>query len=147
VPVFQFQGDATAKVVVGSTNAVKPVTYKKQPDIVFTNQQYFYLLPYKWLAGSPKASLENPFAVVLTESRANQYFPSVPATDVIGKQLTYNDEITVTISGVVKDLDEHTAFSAVEFISLPTIAKTNLQDRFMMTVWNDWMLTRSYLSN
>ncbi|MEO7535407.1 MAG: ABC transporter permease, partial [Ferruginibacter sp.] len=95
--------------------------------------------PYKWMAGSPKASLENPFSVVLTESRASQYFPSVPAADIIGKQLTYNDDLTVTISGVVKDLNEHTAFSAVEFISLATIAKTNLQDRFMMTVWNDWM--------
>ncbi|MEO6722397.1 MAG: ABC transporter permease, partial [Ferruginibacter sp.] len=85
VPVFQFQGDATAKVVVGAVNAANPVIYKKQPNIVFTNQQYFYLLPYKWMAGSPKASLENPFSVVLTESRASQYFPSVPAADIIGK--------------------------------------------------------------
>ena len=139
VPVFQFQGDATAKVSIKKEGTDKPDIYKKQPNIVFTNQQYFYILPYEWVAGSPNVSLQNPFSVVLTESRARQYFPSIPAADIVGKQITYDDELTVTVSGIVKDLNENSSFTAVEFISLPTIAKTNLQDRFMMTVWNDWM--------
>ena len=139
VPVFQFQGDATASVSVTREGVGKPVVFKKQPGVVFTNQQYFYILPYRWMAGSPKLSLQDPFTAVLTESRAQQYFPSVPAADIIGRQIVYNDDITVTVSGIVKDLDENTSFTATEFISLPTIAKTSLQDRFMMTVWNDWM--------
>ena len=139
VPVFQVQGDATAKVAVGTHDAGKLVIYKKQTDIVFTNPQYFYLLPYQWLAGSPQASLAKPFSTVLTESRAQQYFPSVPAADIIGKQITYNDEIKTTVSGIVKDLNENTAFTATEFISLPTILQTNLKSQFMMDVWNDWM--------
>ncbi|HKZ67110.1 MAG TPA: ABC transporter permease, partial [Chitinophagaceae bacterium] len=138
VPVFQFHGDATAKVTIGSAGTENPVIYKHQPGIVFTNHQYFYLLPYKWVAGSPAASLKEPFSVVLTESRARQYFSSMPASDIVGKQITY-DDIKTTVSGIVKDLNETTAFTNVEFISLPTIAKTNLQDRFMMAVWNDWM--------
>jgi putative ABC transport system permease protein len=137
VPVMQFQGDATAKVsVVG--NSGKPVIYKKQPNIVFTNQEYFQLLPYQWLAGSQQTSLKDPFAAVLNESRAQLYFPGIAASDVIGKQITYND-INVTVSGIVKDLNEHTAFTANEFISFSTISKTSLQDQFMMNVWNDWM--------
>lgn len=139
VPVFQFQGDATAKVAVGMHDAGRSTIYKKQTDIVFTNQQYFYLLPYQWLAGSPQASLARPFSTVLTESRAKQYFPSVPAADIIGKQITYNDDIKTTVSGIVKDLNENTAFTATEFISLPTILQTNLKSQFMMDVWNDWM--------
>src|SRR5450432_3207772 len=47
VPVFQFQGDASAKVTIASSKAGNPVIYKKQPNIVFTNQHYFYMLPYK----------------------------------------------------------------------------------------------------
>ena len=43
VPVMQFQGDATATVSVAN-NSGKPVIYKKQPNIVFTNEQYFELL-------------------------------------------------------------------------------------------------------
>jgi len=83
--------------------------------------------------------MQDPFSVVLTESRSKQYFPSIPASDIVGKHITYNDDITTTVSGIVKDLDETTAFTAVEFISLPTISKTHLQNQFMMTVWNDWM--------
>jgi putative ABC transport system permease protein len=137
VPVMQFQGDATAKVSIAG-NSGKPVVYKKEPNIVFTNQQYFQLLPYQWLAGPQQTSLKDPFTVVLTESRAQLYFPGITTSDIIGKQVTYND-ITVTVSGIVKDLNEHTAFAAGEFISFPTISKTNLQDQFMMNVWNDWM--------
>ncbi|MEO5997465.1 MAG: ABC transporter permease [Chitinophagaceae bacterium] len=139
VPVFQFQDDASAKVSVVGNNPEKPVVYKKQKEIVFTNGQYFELLDYKWLAGSPKTSMENPFSIVLTESRAYQYFPSIPLDDIAGKQVTYNDDLLTTISGIVEDLHENTAFTSVEFISLSTIFNTNLQDRFMMTVWNDWM--------
>ncbi|MEJ0106108.1 MAG: ABC transporter permease [Bacteroidota bacterium] len=138
-PVFQFQGDATAKVAITPAHSDNPVIFKKQPGIVFTNAAYFYILPFKWVAGSPEASLRDPFTVVLTESRAKQYFPSMPASDIIGKQITYNDDVKTTVSGIVKDLDETTAFTSAEFISLATIAKTHLQDNFMMTVWNDWM--------
>lgn len=138
IPVFQFQGDATAKVEIVTGNPAKRVVYKKQPNIVFTNQQYFQFLSYKWVAGSPTAAMQDAFSVVLTESRANQYFPHLPPADIMGKRITYND-VSTTVSGIVKDLDETTAFTATDFISLATIEKTNLQDRFMMTVWNDWM--------
>ncbi len=139
VPVMQFQGDGTAKVNIENESTDKPIVFKKQEDIVFTNPQYFYLLPYQWIAGSPESSLQNPFNVVLTESRAKQYFSSLPISNIIGKQINYNDDFTVTVSGIVKDLNKQTSFTAVEFISFATIAKTHLQDQFMMNVWNDWM--------
>lgn len=139
VPIMQFQGDATAKVSIQRTGSTQPLVFKKQPDIVFTNAQYFYLLPFTWIAGSPDVSLKNPFNVVLTESRAHEYFPSLPVSDIIGKQINYNDDFTATVSGIVKDLHEETAFTSVEFISYATIAQTHLQDQFMMNVWNDWM--------
>lgn len=138
VPVMQFQGDGTAKVMIAK-ETLKPIVYKKQADIVFTEPQYFYLIPYTWIQGSPNASLKNPFNVVLTESRAHQYFPSLPVSDIIGKTINYNEDITATVSGIVKDLNEHTSYTAVEFISFATIAQTHLQDDFMMNVWNDWM--------
>ena len=139
VPVFQFQGDATAKVSIAKEGSDKPTVFKSQPDIVFTNQQYFYLLPYQWISGSAKTSLQSPFSVVLSENRAKQYFPSLPIADIIGKQINYNDDLTVTVSGIVKDLNETTSFTAEEFISLPTVDQTDLKDNFMMNNWKDWM--------
>jgi hypothetical protein len=81
--------------------------------------------------------LQQPFNVVLTESRAKQYFSSLPLYEIVGKQTNYNDDITVTVSGIVKDIDETTSFTAAEFISYSTISQTHLQDQFMMNVWND----------
>ncbi|MEP6749724.1 MAG: ABC transporter permease [Bacteroidota bacterium] len=138
VPVMGFQRDGTVKVSVARNNA-NPVIYKKQADIIFTSPQYFHLVSYEWIAGSQQASLIEPFSVVLTESRATEYFPGIAANDIIGKQITYNEDLPLTVSGVVKDLKENTDLIAAEFISYSTIAKTNLKNDFMMDVWNDWM--------
>jgi len=135
IPYFTYPFRGTAKVIV---TAPKPVIFSKQPNIVFTTPDYFSLVPHRWLAGSPQISMNNPFNVVLTESRARLYFPGETPTEVVGKQLSY-DKMLVTVSGVVKDQDEHTDLGAAEFISQATIAKTGLQDQFMMRQWDDWM--------
>ncbi len=140
VPIMQFQGDASAKVTIQRSGAAQPIVLKKQTGIVFTNPQYFSLLPYQWVAGSAASSLINPFQVVLTESRAKQYFPQYNPDNIIGQEIRYNDDFTVTVSGIVKDLNKNTSFfGATEFVSFATIAKTHLQADFMMNVWNDWM--------
>jgi len=139
VPIMLFQGDGTAKASIKRVGSSQPVAFKKQPGIVFTNPQYFSMLPYHWIAGTPGSSLKNPFNVVLTESRAKQYFPLTKNNDIIGKQINYNDDFTATVSGIVSDLDARTSFNGVEFISFATIAQTHMQDDFMMNTWNDWM--------
>ncbi len=137
VPVIQFQGDA--KVSVTRQGMRQPVIFKKQPAIVFTNAQYFSLQPHQWIAGSAQSALKNPFTVVLTQSKATQYFPSLSANNIIGKQISYNDDFTATVSGIVQDLNENTSFHAEEFISYATLSQTHLQNDFMMNNWNDWM--------
>ena len=88
VPLRQFQGDATAKISIKNKLAATPVVFKKQAAILFTNPQYFQLLNYKWMAGSQKTAMENPFSVVLTESRAQKYFPNTPLQNIIGRCIT-----------------------------------------------------------
>ena len=139
VPLLQFQGDATAKVSVVNKNSPKTTVYKKQADIIFTNKDYFATLPYSWLQGSLNNSLEAPFTVVLTESRARQYFPNQPLQKIIGEVITYNDTLQTTVTGVVKDLKKNTFFTQQEFISVATVMKTALRKSFMMDVWSDWM--------
>src|SRR6185437_2990387 len=144
VPLIQFQGDVTAKVNTTKKGEPARSVFKKQENIIFTNPQYFQLLNYKWIAGSQKAALENPFSVVLTQSRAQQYFPNISPQNIIGRHINYNDNITATVSGVVKALDEQTVFNAAEFISYATISKTSLQKDFMMNDWNGWF-TQLYI--
>src|SRR5206468_100659 len=95
---------------------------------------YFKLIPYRWLAGSPEV-LRNPFAVVLTESRAKTYFPAQDVTKDVGQVITYNDSIRATVAGVVKDLNEATDFTFQEFVSYSTVENTGLKDNWGFTEW------------
>ena len=135
IPLFKYQSDGTARVSVPNTTRL----FTKQPGIIYINPDYFRLVPHQWLAGSPEASLNEPLTVVLTESRARLYFPDEDPLNTVGKQLTYDKDMTLTVSGIVKDEAQHTDLGAAEFISYATIAKTWLQENFMMTQWNDWM--------
>jgi len=138
IPLFQFQGDGNVNVLISKKNSKDPVVYKKQTGVIFTNEDYFKLLSYKWIAGSSSA-IRQPFTVVLTESRAKQYFPNTAFQDVIGETITYGDSLKTTVTGIVQDISENTFFTSFEFISLPTVMQTGLRDNFMMSVWNDWM--------
>lgn len=139
VQIFSFDRDGQAAVSLKNNKGSEQIEFKHQKDIIFTKPSYFHLFPYKWLTGSAETSLKNAFTVVLTKSRAHQYFPSIQLNDIIGKELTYNDEFRITVSGIVDDLNKTSSFGAKEFISFPTINNTSLRDRLMMDVWNDWM--------
>jgi len=138
IPLFQFQGNGNVNVLVTKKNSKDPVVYKNQSGVIFTNEDYFKLISYKWIAGSSSA-IRKPFTVVLTESRAKQYFPNTSFQDVIGETVTYGDSLKTTVTGIVQDISENTFFTSLEFISLPTVMQTGLKDNFMMSVWNDWM--------
>ena len=54
----------------------KPVVFEDIEKVVATSNDYFKLVPYTWLAGTPTAALSKPNQVVLTKSRAERYFPN-----------------------------------------------------------------------
>ncbi|HVX49677.1 MAG TPA: FtsX-like permease family protein [Chitinophagaceae bacterium] len=131
--------DDDAKISIPYPSAAKPVVIKKQKDAIFADENYFALLQYKWLAGSPKTSLAQPYQVVLTESRAKTYFPNLSYSQIVGMHLTYNDTVNTTVTGIVKDLDDHTDFTFQTFVSLSTLDKTSLKPED----WDDWTSTTS----
>lgn len=139
VPRMQFQGDATANVQLQRSKTDQPTVFKKQPDIIFTDPDYFSIQPHAWINGNAGSSLSQPFQVVLTQTRAQQYFPGSSTQEIIGQTIRYNDDFNCTITGIVTDGDEHSSITASEFISFATIASTHMQEDFMMTRWNDWM--------
>lgn len=139
IPVYGFPGDGSPDVSLTENKAGNKSVFKHRQNIVFTNARYFHLIPYQWMIGSPETALQNAFSVVLTESRAHEYFPAIPLNEVIGKEITYNKDLRLSVSGIVKDLNENTSFRGKEFVSIPTIMNTDLKNQLMMTVWNDWM--------
>ena len=89
--------------------------FEELKNITLTNDGYFKLVPYRWLAGNPIGALSQPDQVVLTQSRAAKYFGNVEPQHLIGQTLTYNDTLVLRISGVVADLDFPSSFIGQEF--------------------------------
>ena len=129
----RFNGDG--KVIVEKKNNEKPLIIKSQTGIIMADESYFKLIPYQWLAGSMKTALKEPLRVVLTAERAKIYFPSTSFADMIGKKVTYDDSITVSVSGIVNDLSQNTDFIFKEFISQATIPSTGLRRNYG---WDNW---------
>lgn len=113
VPVF---GSFASSVKVGPPNAPGK-RYEEINLIAFTNNDYFRLVPYQWLAGNAANALTDPNQVVLTAQRATKYFPGASPADIVGQTLTYNDTLQVTVSGVVANLDYPSSFIIQEFRS------------------------------
>lgn len=80
-------------------------------QLVSTNTDYFKMLGYHWLAGTASAALDAPDKVVLTDTRALEYFPSLNPQDIIGKTIVYDDTIYRRVSGVVAQLNFPNSFS------------------------------------
>lgn len=96
----------------------KPLNFDNPEKQVGTLSSYFEMIPYKWLAGDSKTALDAPNKVVLTQSRAQQYFPDMPVQSALGKTIIYNDTLSVVVSGIVADLDYPSSFDAQEFFAI-----------------------------
>ncbi|MEO5681397.1 MAG: ABC transporter permease [Chitinophagaceae bacterium] len=131
--------DEDTKVTVPASAIRQSIVYKKQKNIVFADEAYFRMITYSWLAGSRKTALQQPYQVVLTASRAKQYFPNLDATEIIGNEIYLDDTIRVNISGIVKDIPQHTDFSFGVFVSRATLENTQLKPED----WDQWNNTNS----
>jgi putative ABC transport system permease protein len=105
---------------------VKPEGAKNlinEPEgVVKTVSAYFEVIPYKWLAGSRKNALLQPNELVLTQKKAEIYFPRLTPDEILGKEILYNfyeDTILAKVVGVVADLDFPSSFVGSDFISFP----------------------------
>ncbi|MCC6287441.1 MAG: ABC transporter permease [Chitinophagaceae bacterium] len=125
------------KVGINEENNAAPKLFKAQTDVAFTNNAYFEIFPRTWIAGNKQKALDNPNSIVITNSRAKQYFPALTAENVIGKTITLNDTINTTVTGVVNDLDANSDFDRKLFVSLPTAALENLKEYFNWEQWNN----------
>jgi putative ABC transport system permease protein len=131
------------KLAVPGKITDQPALFKPKDNIIFAAPDYFQLFSYHWIAGSPVTALVAPGQVVLSESRAKTYFPSIPADQLIGKKMIYDDTLGVVVSGIVQDFDKQgqTDFQFKEFISLATVLDNNgLRKKFF---WDDWGGTTS----
>ncbi|MES2277630.1 MAG: FtsX-like permease family protein [Bacteroidota bacterium] len=100
-------------------NGAVPVKFKAQKNVALADKGYFDLIPYKWLAGSARNALNDPYQVVLTSSQAKLYFPHTAYQDMLGKTVMY-DTIKTTVTGIVQTLSQNSGFTFHDMISFST---------------------------
>lgn len=127
--------DWNTKISVPQNDNQSPVVFKKQQNIVFADKQYFDIFPHQWIVGSAAGSFMAPHQLVLSESRAKQYFPGMSMSQIIGRQVIFNDTIPTVVTGIVKDISAHTDFNNKVFIALSTISHSGLKRYFN---WDQW---------
>jgi putative ABC transport system permease protein len=109
--------------------------------ITFADTDYLKIFHYRWLAGNPATALEKPFSVVLTESEAKRYFQGGTPQDWMGRTVVYEDSLTVSVTGIVKDWDHNTDFGFKDLISY-----SSLENSFLKTYLGGWNMAGSNIN-
>jgi putative ABC transport system permease protein len=123
--------------VIGKGNTT--VRFKNEQNVVLAAPDFFKIFNYKWLAGSPDHSLNDPNQVVLTSDQAKKYFPTLSYNQMIGKVVTY-DTLKTTVTGIVQTLTQNTDLTFRDFISYGTgtaVANKALVEQLGLTQWEN----------
>ncbi|HEX6429202.1 MAG TPA: ABC transporter permease [Niastella sp.] len=109
---------------------------EERSDIVIAEPSYFDIFQYEWLAGN-QAAFNEPYTVVLTESKARKYFGGLAPAGLLNKTIIYNDSLYVKVAGIVKDFGKNTDFFFRDFISFSTVPNSFLKNEFTLDSWRD----------
>jgi len=85
--------------------------------VFFAEAAYLEMFSFKWLSGNQKNALRDINTIVLTKSMASKYFGD---NDPLGKVITYDGEVNLTVTGVVDDVPTNSHISFDFLISFDT---------------------------
>ncbi|MEQ5791106.1 ABC transporter permease [Muricauda sp. NFXS6] len=117
-------------------NKNQDLIFKNGEDAILADDTYFQLFDYKWLAGDRQTALSQPAQVVLSQKKAERYFPNRNTADVVGRTLIYNDSINVKVTGVVADFKKNTDLKFSEFMSMESAKMFDKKDIATDDSWN-----------
>ena len=105
--------------------------------IIIADPQYFRIFEYKWLAGNPATSLNEPFRVVLSAAEVKHYFGNITPQEAMGRLVIYSDSLQTYVSGVVEDWDHNTDFAFRDFISYSTAQRSFIGKNLWLDDWDN----------
>ncbi|HEY4336187.1 MAG TPA: FtsX-like permease family protein, partial [Puia sp.] len=135
-------------ISVPSENGLITKTYTNRQEgsyalsTILTGPDFFRLFPHQWLAGAPSV-LTEPGQIVLAGSVARKYFGTDKADRILGRKVIYDDSLTVTVAGIVRDWDQPSDLNYTSFISIGTAPATWLRERIPTTDWSSLQPRRS----
>ncbi|MCA6079221.1 ABC transporter permease [Fulvivirga sedimenti] len=102
----------------------------QENSVISGDSNFFELFPYAILAGNPRTFLSEPNQVVLTKSKAEDYFGSIENT--LGKTLkiTLTTEREFVVTGVVQDIPKNTHYKFDMILSDPSLTERSDYDNW-----------------
>ncbi len=88
-----------------------------EDEYMFVKPDIFEVFSFDFKQGKAEEALKQPNSIVINEHMAIKYFGR---TDVLGQNLTYQDTIPLTVTGVVADWPEQSHFYNDGWISFET---------------------------
>ncbi|HWK02043.1 MAG TPA: FtsX-like permease family protein [Puia sp.] len=135
-------------ISVPSANSQVMKTYDNRQEgsyalsTILTGPDFFRLFPHEWLAGSPSV-LDQPGRIVLAESVARKYFGTDRVEQMLGRRVIYDDSLTLTVAGLIRDWNRPSDLNYTSFISISTVPETWLRERIPTTDWSSLQPRRS----
>nr|MBI1229527.1 FtsX-like permease family protein [Cytophagales bacterium] len=93
----------------------------------FVDPAFFKIFPFDVVSGDPVTALEDPNAIVLTESVAAKLFPG---EDAIGKMVVIEKRLDLMVKSVIRDLPENTNFRYTVFLSFKKLEAMGWADPY-----------------
>ena len=88
-----------------------------EDNVIYADKDFFKLFSFPLVQGDPGKALAEPNSIVLTPQMAQKYFGN---SNPIGKQLLMNDEVSLMVTGILKDTPKRTHLDFDFLISFNT---------------------------
>ena len=88
----------------------------QEDRVIYVDSTFFDVFTLPMIAGDPKTALVEPNTVVITEAMARKYFNTT--NNVVGQSLFVNDEKSMKITGIIKNIPRESHFNFDFFISI-----------------------------
>ena len=98
-----------------------------EENVFFVDSTFLAVFSFEMISGDRMTVLSEPYSIVLTESIARKYFPD---EEPEGKMLRMNDQLTLKVTGVMRDPPVNTHMDFNVLISLSTQFAEEGKDRY-----------------
>lgn len=110
-----------------------------EDNVIFADSAFFKIFSIELLYGDPNGVLNKPNFLVISESKALQYFGR---TDVLGETLEFNFENNFyEITGVMKDFPDNSHFKCDFLLSMSTLPESRGDDWFSNSIYTYFLLS------
>jgi putative ABC transport system permease protein len=99
-----------------------------ESSMLFVDPTFLTMFSFGMATGDPNTALSEPYSMILSKAKAEKYFGD---EDPIGKVLTLQKDINVTVTGVMKDISRTSSIRFDFLISMDTV-------RALSGILDDW---------